>query len=157
MSREVPAISQRAFGLRQQPRFTPTGDNFPLGLRTAVLPPPSAAATVAIPTAPTHVNTELLRVFKETGGKGGVILQLPPFTAVALLKSERGWGHIAQDGKALGYVPEAKLKRLATSRAPEPISTAPAPKAPLSKPQQPKRAKKSAPTKDGGEPGSFWK
>ena len=117
VSREVPAISQRAFGLRQQPRFTPTGDNFPLGVRTAVLPPPLATATVAIPTTPTHVNTELLRVFKEAGGKGGVVLSLPPFTTVTLLKSERGWAHIAQDGKALGYVAEAKLKRLGTSRA----------------------------------------
>jgi hypothetical protein len=74
-----------------------------------------------------------------------------------VLKSEHGWAHVAQDGKALGYVPEAKLNRLATSRAPEPISTAPAPKAPLNKTPQPKRAKKSVPTKDGGESGSLWK
>jgi hypothetical protein len=159
VSREVPVISQRAFGLRQQPRFTPTGDNFPLGVRTAVLPSASATLPVAIPAAPTHVNTDLLRVFKEAGGKGGVVLRLPPFTTVTLLKSERGWAQIAQDGRALGYVPEAKLNRLATSRALEPISTAPGPKGIFldshQKPQ-PKRTKKSAPAKDGAE-GSFWK
>jgi hypothetical protein len=37
ISRQVPALSQRTFGVRQVPRFTPTGEDFPLGVRTAVL------------------------------------------------------------------------------------------------------------------------
>ena len=51
ISREVPAISQKTFGIRQQPRFTPTGDDFPLGLRTAVL-----KGAPPIPLAPTHTT-----------------------------------------------------------------------------------------------------
>ena len=154
VSRQVPAISQRAFGLRQQPRFTPTGDNFPLGVRAAVLAPVSN--DLAIPAAPTHVNTELLKVFKQHGGKGGVALQLPPFTTVTLIKSERGWAHVARDGKALGYVPEVKLQKLAQPTTPDPASTAPAPAQPQP-PARPKRVKKPPPVKAADEPASFWK
>jgi hypothetical protein len=91
-----------------------------------VLPPASATAPVQIPT--THANTEPLGIFRAAGGKGGVVLQLAPFTTVTVLKSERGWAHIAQDGKPLGYAPEAKLNRLASSRAPEPDSATHAPR-----------------------------
>jgi WD40 repeat protein len=108
ISREVPAISERTFGIRQQPRFTPTGDDFPLGVRASVLkdaPPP-------IPTKGTHVNLSRLDVFRQTGGKGGVVLRLQPLTSVAIIRSERGWAHIARDGKALGYVRERQLKKL---------------------------------------------
>ena len=58
------------------------------------------------------MNTEPLQIFKETGGGGGVVEQLPPFTTVTLVKSERGWVLIAKDGKALGYATEAKLHKL---------------------------------------------
>jgi hypothetical protein len=108
ISLKVPDITQRTFGIIQQPRFRPTGDDFSLGLSQAVLkdlPPP-------IPTQPTHVNPKALQVFKDAGGKGGVVLRLQPFTSVTVIKSERGWAHIGRDGKALGYVPEGQLKKL---------------------------------------------
>lgn len=107
ISLQVPAISQRAFGVRQQPRFTPTGDDFSLGVRQAVLKGPAAP----IPIAPTHITREALKVFKDAGGKGGVVQQLDRFTLVTLVKSERGWAQIAREGKALGYVPESKLQK----------------------------------------------
>ena len=108
ISLEVPAITQRTFGIVQQPRFRPTGDDFSLGLSQAVLkdaPPP-------IPTQPTHINLKALSVFKDAGGKGGVVLQLQPYTSVTVIKSERGWAHIGRHGKSLGYVPEGQLKKL---------------------------------------------
>jgi WD40 repeat protein len=107
VSLEVPAISQRTFGFRQQPRFTPTGDNFALGVRQTVLKNPPAP----LPTAPTHITKEALKVFKDAGGRGGVVQQLDRFTLVTLVKSERGWAQIARDGKSLGYVPESKLQK----------------------------------------------
>jgi TRAP-type uncharacterized transport system substrate-binding protein len=61
---------------------------------------------------PTHVSIELLQIFKEAGGKGTTVQQLAPFTTVKLVKSEQGWVLIAKDGKLLGYVAEAKLRRL---------------------------------------------
>jgi hypothetical protein len=57
------------------------------------------------------VNTELLQIFKDPG-IGTVVQQLPPFTTVTLVKSERGWVLIARDGKALGYAAESKLHKL---------------------------------------------
>jgi hypothetical protein len=86
VSRRVPVLSQREFGVRQIPHFSPGNtegggrEDFPLGLRTVVLKglPPQ------IPTTATHVNLARLKVFKEAGGKGGVILQLQPLTSVTL-------------------------------------------------------------------------
>jgi WD40 repeat protein len=107
VSLEVPAISQRTFGIRQQPRFTPTGDDFSLGVRQTVLKDLPAF----IPPSPTHITKEALKVFGEAGGRGGVVHQLNRFTLVALVKSERGWAQIAREGKVLGYVPESKLQK----------------------------------------------
>jgi V8-like Glu-specific endopeptidase len=109
ISREVPAISQKTFGIRQQPRFTPTGEDFPLGVRAVVLkdaPPP-------IPTVPTHVNTAQLTVFKDATCTGAVLQQLQPFTPLALVESKEGCAQIAASGKVIGYVPESRLQKLA--------------------------------------------
>jgi hypothetical protein len=110
ISLQVPAITQRTFGIRQQPRFIPTGDDFSLGLRQAVL---KDLPALMIPTAPTHINPKVIRVFKDSGGKGGVTLQLQPFTPVAVVRSAGGWAQIARDGKILGYVQERGLQKLA--------------------------------------------
>ena len=53
-----------------------------------------------------------MQIFKEAGGTGGIVQQLPPFTTVTLVKSDHGWVLIARDGKVLGYVAEAKLHKL---------------------------------------------
>jgi hypothetical protein len=107
VSLEVPAISQRTFGIRQQPRFIPTGDDFSLGVRQTVLKDLPAF----IPPSPTHITKQALKVFRDAGGRGGVAQQLNRFTLVALVKSERGWAQIAREGKVLGYVPESKLQK----------------------------------------------
>jgi hypothetical protein len=65
-----------------------------------------------ISTTPTHANLEMLQVFKEAGGHGSVVIELLPLTTVTLIKSEQGWSLIAKDGKALGYVAEASLRKL---------------------------------------------
>jgi hypothetical protein len=118
ISREVPVISQRTFGIRQQPRFTPTGEDFPLGIRTAVLkdaPPP-------IPTIPTHVNTRRLKVFKDASCRGPVLRQLEPYTPLALIQSKQGCAEVAEEGKAIGFVPERRLQKLAGRKAPSATS-----------------------------------
>jgi WD domain, G-beta repeat len=110
ISLQVPAITQRTFGTRQQPRFIPTGDDFSLGLRQAVL---KDLPVLMTPTAPTHINPKVIRVFKDSGGKGGVTVQLQPFTPVAVVSSARGWAQVARDGKILGHVQERGLRKLA--------------------------------------------
>ena len=64
-----------------------------------------------VPTAPTHITKGALKVFKEANGKGGVVQELKPSLLVTVIKSERGWAHIARDGQPLGYVPAGKLQK----------------------------------------------
>ena len=107
----VPAITEKRWGARQFPQMDAYGSNFPLARQVVALAPASDGAIV-IPIKPTHVSTELLQIFKEAGGTGAVVEQLPPFSTVTLVKVERGWMLIAKDGRALGYVAEAKLHKL---------------------------------------------
>jgi WD40 repeat protein len=107
----VPAITEKRWGARQYPQMDAYGANFPVARQVAALAPAQDQAII-IPIKPTHVSTEPLQIFKQPGGAGAVVQQLPPFTTVTLVKSERGWVLIARDGKALGYAAEIKLHRL---------------------------------------------
>ena len=115
ISREVPVISQKAFGIRQQPRFTPTGDDFPLGVRTVVL----KDAPILIPAKPTHVTKARLKVFKEANCKGLILQELQPFTPLALIQSKRGCAEVADDGRVIGHVTERWLQKLAGPAPPK--------------------------------------
>jgi hypothetical protein len=105
----VPAITEKRWGAKQFPQMDAYGSNFPLVRQVAALAPTPDDAII-IPVKPTHVSTELLQIFKEAGGAGGIVQQLPPFTTVTLVKSDGRWVLIARDGKALGYAAEAKLQ-----------------------------------------------
>jgi hypothetical protein len=107
----VPAITEKRWGAKQFPQMDAYGSNFPLARQVPSLVP-DPGDEIIIPVKPTHVNTELLQIFKETGGTGGTAQQLPPFTTVTLVKSDRGWALIARDGKLLGYAAEVKLHKL---------------------------------------------
>ena len=107
----VPAITEKRWGARQFPQMDAYGANFSLARQVAALAPAQDDAII-IPIKPTHVSTELLQIFKAAGGSGGIIQQLPPFTTVTAVRSERGWVLIARDGRALGYVAEGKLHKL---------------------------------------------
>ena len=107
----VPAITEKRWGAKQFPQMDAFGSNFSLARQVAALAPVQGEAII-VPIKPTHVSTELLQVFKEAGGAGDVVQQLPPFTTVTLVKSDQGWLLIARDGKLLGYAAEAKLHKL---------------------------------------------
>jgi hypothetical protein len=107
----VPAITAKQWGAKQFPQMDAYGSNFPLVRQVASLAPNPGDAIV-IPVKPTHVSTELLQIFKEAAGGDTPLQQLPPFTPVTLVKSDRGWGLVARDGKLLGYAAEAKLHKL---------------------------------------------
>jgi uncharacterized caspase-like protein len=107
----VPAITEKRWGARQFPQMDAYGANFPLARQVPALAPAQDEAVI-VPIKPTHVSTERLAIFKEAGGTGTVVEQLPPFTTVTLVKSDAGWVLIARDGKVLGYVAETKLHRL---------------------------------------------
>jgi WD40 repeat protein len=107
----VPAITEKRWGAKQYPQMDAFGSNFSLARQVAALAPVQGEAII-VPIKPTHVTTELLQVFKEAGGAGDIVQQLPPFTTVTLVKSDQGWVLIARDGNLLGYAPEAKLHKL---------------------------------------------
>lgn len=110
----VPEITQKAFGQRQLPQMSIQGSDFALAKKidelvadTGIAPP-----STDVPTKPTHVALELLKVFKDAGNAGEMVLELKPGTTFAIVKTENGWSLIARDGKAIGYVEEAKAQRL---------------------------------------------
>lgn len=107
----VPAITEKRWGARQFPQMDAYGSNFPLARQVAALAPAQDEAII-VPIKPTHVSAEPLQIFKEAGGSSAVVQQLPPFTTVTLVKSERGWVLIARDGRVLGYTAAAKLHKL---------------------------------------------
>jgi uncharacterized caspase-like protein len=107
----VPAITEKRWGARQFPQMDAYGANFPLARQVPALAPAQDEAVI-IPIKPTHVSAEPLEIFKEAGGSGTAVGELLPFRTVTLVKGEGGWALIARDGKLLGYVAEAKLKKL---------------------------------------------
>jgi WD40 repeat protein/uncharacterized caspase-like protein len=107
----VPAITEKRWGARQFPQMDAYGANFPLARQVPALAPAQDEAVI-IPIKPTHVSAEPLAIFQEAGGSGAAIGELLPFRTVTLVKGEGGWALIAREGKVLGYVAEAKLKKL---------------------------------------------
>jgi WD40 repeat protein/uncharacterized caspase-like protein len=107
----VPAITEKRWGARQFPQMDAYGANFALARQVPSLAPAQDEAVI-IPVKPTHVSSERLAIYRDAGGTGAVVEQLPPFTTITLVKSDAGWVLIAREGKVLGYVAETKLHRL---------------------------------------------
>ena len=102
----VPAITQELFGQLQSPIRRLSGNDFPIGIRQAVL-----EANDTIPKTPTHflVRSERVRERPAADAQGG--RELPAGFQVRVVEYEGGWAVIARDGQRLGYVPvEALLK-----------------------------------------------
>lgn len=110
----VPEITEKAFGLRQLPQMSIQGSDFALARKVDGLVAESGAgpAVPAIPEKPTHVALEAVQVFKDAGPAGEAVLELKPGMTFAVIKTENGWSLIARDGKAIGYVEEAKAQKL---------------------------------------------
>jgi WD40 repeat protein len=107
----VPAITEKRWGAKQYPQMDAFGSNFALARQVAALAPAPGDMTI-IPIKPTHVSAEPLAIFKQAGGSGEIVQQLPPYSTVTLVKSDKGWALIARDGAVLGYATENKLQKL---------------------------------------------
>jgi WD40 repeat protein/uncharacterized caspase-like protein len=107
----VPAITEKRWGAKQYPQMDAFGSNFALARQVATLAPAQDDATI-IPVKPTHVSTEPLPVFKQAGGSGEIVQQLPAYSTVTLVQFNDGWALIARDGTILGYAAETKLQKL---------------------------------------------
>ena len=107
----VPDITFKTWHTRQIPQSQFQGTNFAIAKQLPSLAP-APGEPMIISTTLTHVNVELLQVFKEAGGHGTVVTELPRFTSVTLVKREHGWALVAKDGKILGYVADGALQKL---------------------------------------------
>lgn len=111
IDRVLPEITQRVFGIRQLPQKNLQGLDFALAKKTdtGVEAAPVEAGGVA--DTPTHVVLEAVTVFREAGG-GAPISELAPLTTFTVIRMENGWVAIARDGKQIGFVEAARVKRL---------------------------------------------
>ena len=112
----MPAITQKRWGeavsadgcLRIQLRVGAAGGTLA----------PAQGDDVVIPIKPTHMNTELLPIFKEAGGKGRVAQRLPAFTTVTQVKSEKGWAPNRQGWKSPWLRCRSQIARVQLEGAP---------------------------------------
>src|SRR5262249_41522547 len=107
----VPAITQQLFGIYQRPIRKLSGNDFPIGMRAAVLTRDPGAA--GIPKTPTHVliRPELVRERPAADAPGE--RQLSPGTQVRVVEfTIDAWAIVAREGEKLGYVPAAALAPL---------------------------------------------
>ena len=105
----VPAITQQLFGIYQRPIRKLSGNDFPIGVRAAVLTGDTGAA---IAKTPTHVliRPELVRERAAQDARGE--RQLSPGAQVRVVEFSGAWAIVARDGEKLGYVPVAALAPL---------------------------------------------
>ena len=110
---QVPKLSQRVFGERQQPHST-IADDFPLGERVAAVTnaETSAIGRDDIPKSPTHVLIRAEQVREQPSSNAQIGRSLAAGTQVRVVQLLNGWAVIAREGEKLGYVPEAALLRL---------------------------------------------
>ena len=108
---QVPKISQRVFGERQQPHNT-IADDFPLGERVGTATETAATGRDEIPKTPTHVLVRAEQVREQPQGAAPVSRSLEAGTQVRVVELLKGWAVIARDGEKLGYVPEESLLQL---------------------------------------------
>jgi hypothetical protein len=112
VSARVPEISQKSFGIYQNPTRKLSGNDFPIGIRQPVLAPAAAGAGPAIPKEPTHVlvRAELLREKPSVDAPGS--LALASGTLVRAVEFHGAGVIVARDGQKLGYVPVEALARV---------------------------------------------
>ena len=106
----VPALSQRIFGRRQTPTRTLSGNDFPIGVRTATLAPPTAADRP--PADPDYVllRDENVRSKPATDAPVTRALKAPYKVSVREFVTG-GWALIERDGVLLGYVPARSVAK----------------------------------------------
>ncbi len=108
----VPDISQKSFGIVQNPTRKLSGNDFPIEIRQSVLAASAKGAAAAIPKEATHVliRAEMLR--SRPAPDGDQSRDLSPGTQVRVAEFVGSWAAIARDGQKFGYVPVEALARI---------------------------------------------
>jgi hypothetical protein len=103
----VPDISQRLTGQYQKPTYRLSGNDFPIGMRQAVLTPQTGEEALA--KSPTHVVIRRVRVREQASFAAQGERELTPGAEVRVVKFAAAWAVVARDGQVLGYVPADAL------------------------------------------------
>jgi hypothetical protein len=106
----VPEISQKTFGVYQNPTRKLTGNDFPIGIRQPVLA--AIGKGPVIPEEPTHVliREEFVRERPTDDAPGSRVLAQG--SQVRAVEFVGAWVVVERDGQKLGYVPVGALVRL---------------------------------------------
>jgi uncharacterized caspase-like protein len=105
----VPIITQEIWGIYQQPTRKLSGNDFPIGIRTAAL---SVQGEEAVPVERTHVLVRAERLRENPANDAPGQRELKAGFEVSIVRLVNTFALIARDGQKLGYVPvEALAKR----------------------------------------------
>ncbi len=105
----VPSITREIWGMYQQPTRKLTGNDFPIGIRSAAL---TVQSDDAIPVERTHVLVRAERLREKAADDAPGQRELRAGFEVGIVRLVGPFALIARDGQKLGYVPvEALAKR----------------------------------------------
>ena len=104
----VPEITQKVWGVYQKPVLKVSGNDFPIGIRAAVLTE-TEPDTEYIGKGFILMRNERVRELPKDDAAGERQLEAP--TVVDVVKFEGDWALIAVEGQKLGYVPAEAVKK----------------------------------------------
>jgi WD40 repeat protein/uncharacterized caspase-like protein len=98
----------------QRPQVLPGSNDYSVVPRyRKILARLEADGGPAIPTKPTHMVVATADLLEQAARGSPITRQLPAGTLVTVIEPvEGGWAHVAQDGKAIGYVREERLLKI---------------------------------------------
>jgi WD40 repeat protein len=106
----VPRVSESKFQFRQIPQIPQnlfSGQDFALVKPTIISG--GAAAPSQISAQPTHITRRTVEVLESPSLESASVRSLQAFSPVTLVRTEAGWGLVAQGGQLIGYVASQDL------------------------------------------------
>jgi hypothetical protein len=104
----VPEITQKVWGVYQKPVLKVAGNDFPIGIRAAVLTE-TGPDTEFVGKGFILLRDERVRELPKSDAAGERMLDAA--TIIDVVKFEGEWALIAIDGQKLGYVPAEAVKK----------------------------------------------
>jgi WD40 repeat protein/uncharacterized caspase-like protein len=110
VEQRVPQITRERFGFEQLPTRKLSGNDFPIGIRQAVLEVGEQGPPIA--KEPTHVVIRAVLAREKASSEAPGSRQFEPGTQVRVLEFFGSWVLVAREGQKVGYVPADALARI---------------------------------------------
>jgi uncharacterized caspase-like protein len=110
VEQRVPQITRERFGLEQLPTRKLSGNDFPIGIRQAILEVGEQGQAIA--KEPTHVVIRAVLAREKASSEAPGSRQFEPGTQVRAVEFFGGWVLVAREGQKVGYVPADALARI---------------------------------------------